>query len=238
MRKKDGSLRIIFDTRILNLKFKDPPKTRLPTAAAFASVEASPGKDTYIGSGDIRNAFYAMEVPDELSDLFSLLFVRAGDVNASQIDGVEVSASTVLVPCLSVLPMGWSWSLSLCQQVVHHGMTTQVNSKNMISDKEIGRVISDDNPTIGAAYVDNFCVIGSCKHEVDRVLEAVTKHFTKFGFLVHEQQSASPCGEFVGLEFNRGSFSIKAKRIWRLKFALEHVLRMPSLSGRALEIII
>ena len=37
--KKDGKLRLIFDTRVANLQFCAPPATALPTAAAFASVD-------------------------------------------------------------------------------------------------------------------------------------------------------------------------------------------------------
>lgn len=37
--KKDGRLRLIFDTRILNCSFREPPRTALPSTAAFSAVE-------------------------------------------------------------------------------------------------------------------------------------------------------------------------------------------------------
>ena len=73
VRKKDGSLRVIFDTRILNTKFRTPPKTKLPSTAAFASIECPQGVDPYIASGDVSNAFYGLGVPLELSEMFKVL---------------------------------------------------------------------------------------------------------------------------------------------------------------------
>jgi hypothetical protein len=75
--KKDSSLRIIFDTRVLNQRFQDPPKTHLPTAAAFSNLESEDGLPLYIAAGDIRNAFYAFEVPEDLSDMFTLPSIPA-----------------------------------------------------------------------------------------------------------------------------------------------------------------
>ena len=45
--KKDGRLRLIFDTRIANAYFRDPPHTALPSAGAWAQQELLPGQQTY-----------------------------------------------------------------------------------------------------------------------------------------------------------------------------------------------
>jgi hypothetical protein len=65
--KKSGALRLFFDTRILNTMFRSPPKTDLPSAASFSSIE-SPSNDTlFMASGDLANAFYTLELPDDLA---------------------------------------------------------------------------------------------------------------------------------------------------------------------------
>eukprot|EP00973_Karenia_brevis_P075510 10488454-Karenia_brevis.AAC.1 len=51
--KSDGSLRLIFDTRIANTRFIDPPKTSLPTTGAFSKIETSDSK-CFLASGDIK----------------------------------------------------------------------------------------------------------------------------------------------------------------------------------------
>eukprot|EP00959_Pyramimonas_sp_CCMP1952_P294293 6155744-Pyramimonas_sp.AAC.1 len=68
---------LIFDARVVNCSFRSPPSTRLPTPSAFASLEV-PGGKCHIASGDLETAFYHMEVPAGMSDLFSLPVVDAG----------------------------------------------------------------------------------------------------------------------------------------------------------------
>jgi len=58
--KKDGRLRVIFDTRIVNCYFHDPPKTRLPTAASFTSLESTPGNEIYFGGGVISKMLFTV----------------------------------------------------------------------------------------------------------------------------------------------------------------------------------
>ena len=70
--KKDGTHRIIFDTRLLNPDFVDPPSTQLPSGAAFAGLEIDSDSHLYVASGDISNAFYYLGIPNDLSDRFSL----------------------------------------------------------------------------------------------------------------------------------------------------------------------
>ena len=80
VKKKDGSQRIIFDTRILNEKFKKPPKTALPSAAAFSNLEVVDSEDNVedlnIACADVRNAFYTLEVPEGLSQEFTFPPIR------------------------------------------------------------------------------------------------------------------------------------------------------------------
>ncbi|CAK0887846.1 unnamed protein product, partial [Prorocentrum cordatum] len=61
--KKSNRLRLIFDTRTANANFTDPPATALPSAAAFAGLEA-PGGRVVVAAGDIDSAFYRMLMPE------------------------------------------------------------------------------------------------------------------------------------------------------------------------------
>ena len=238
VKKKDDSLRIIFDTRILNQSFSDPPKTELPSAASFASLESHDGADVYIGSADVRNAFYGMAVPESLSDQFSLPFVRASDVGISHIHNLPIQKDSILVPCLTVLPMGWSWSLHYCQSFVANIVKDCVSADRFFVDKKPALSLDSQSDLIGTAYVDNYCVIGHDPQRVDHMLAKINKRITGLGLGVHEQSQASTQGQFVGLEFDRGRVSIKKIRLWRLKFALDRVLSFRKMSGKMLEIII
>ena len=103
VRKKSGQLRIIFDTRVANTFFKQPPHTSLPTAAAIAGVEARHGEELYFSAGDIESAFYSILAPPWARKYFTLPRVKAFHVGPP--------GNHYVTPRLLVLPMGWSWSL-------------------------------------------------------------------------------------------------------------------------------
>ena len=166
VRKKDDSLRLIFDTRKLNMRFKDPPKTELPTASAMSNIESFDSSNVYLGSGDIKNAFYSSKVPDALSDLFTLPRIRAKYLPAS----LRVSfdhEDTWVTPCLTVLPMGWNWALHLCQSFTSNVVKIACPDASYFSDSSGSRHLSSPADTLTTCYVDNFCVLGHDPKLVD-----------------------------------------------------------------------
>ena len=50
---KGDKLRMVLDTRLVNMRFGDPPSTRLASAGAMSRVEQTAGDDLFFGSGDI-----------------------------------------------------------------------------------------------------------------------------------------------------------------------------------------
>ena len=60
VRKKDGSLRIIFDTRLLKLQFIDPLSVQLPTAGALCNMEVADGQELEVAACDVSTASYRM----------------------------------------------------------------------------------------------------------------------------------------------------------------------------------
>ena len=78
VRKKNGRLRIILDTRDVNGFFRPAPKTRLPTASALGSLEVDASDDVYLSGADLEDCFYHLGVPAGLEEWFTLPSVRAG----------------------------------------------------------------------------------------------------------------------------------------------------------------
>ena len=103
--KKSGQLRLIFDTRLLNQAFHDPPSTDLPSADPFTRLEMQEGSQFYIASGDPSNAFYTLQVPPHLGEMFPLPAAQAGTLGITAIDGISVEPSTQILPYLTVLPI-------------------------------------------------------------------------------------------------------------------------------------
>ena len=115
VRKKNGRLRIIFDTRWSNGAFESPPHLRLPTASTLGHIECG---DTplYSASGDIDNAFYRLAIPSWLSQEFRLPGIRARWLPREATAAIpDCKASSWIVPCLRILPMGWYWAPFFCQ---------------------------------------------------------------------------------------------------------------------------
>ena len=105
---------MVLDTRVCNCFFREPPLTRLPTAAALASIEARDQFEVYFAGGDIDNAFYRIRVPDSAKKFMTLPRVKAKYVGECVVDDRRVGCETWVTPVLKVLPMGWSWSLWFC----------------------------------------------------------------------------------------------------------------------------
>ena len=135
-------MRIVFDTRLANLAFVAPPKTRLASEAALGASEFE-CPDFYVASGDTNNALYCIGFPPGLDKHAILSSVRAGDVGISDLDGDEVGANACISPCLSFLPMGWTWALHICQCVMASVLgSCGFTGDACIVDGEPGRVVS------------------------------------------------------------------------------------------------
>eukprot|EP00438_Fugacium_kawagutii_P030809 Skav229499 [mRNA] locus=scaffold2455:119515:131643:- [translate_table: standard] len=203
VKKKNGKQRLIFDTRILNEKFHDPPKTDLPSADAFTRMEISGNKPFFIGSGDLANAFYTLAVPDSLGQMFTLPAIEAGRMKINAIDGSPLRPGDRIMPYLTVLPMGWSWALHLCQMVMDHAiLTAGVLDMQTISDKGKPVHLESSLQLACAGYVDNYAIIGTDAAAVDAGLRRIGERLRSFGLTVHEECPAEHSGDFVGLSFN------------------------------------
>ena len=124
----------------------------------MASIEAPAGSDFYWGSADLSNAFYCMGVPTNLSSMFSLTPIRASHTDVTILEGTPVTPEEWLLPCLTILPMGWAWSLHLCQRVVSGVVERFIPQDSMVDDKRAGVQLREPEAVCGAAYVDNYGV--------------------------------------------------------------------------------
>eukprot|EP00435_Cladocopium_sp_Y103_P063778 s336_g25.t1 len=240
VKKKNGKQRLIFDTRVLNQRFIDPPSTDLPSADSFTRLEIPEGETFFIGSGDLANAFYTLEVPDELGQLFTLPAIKAGLVGMDQLD-TKLRRDTVLVPYLTVLPMGWAWALHFCQGVLMNAIQTcGFSVNNIISDKTNPVHLGSTEDVAVAGYVDNFAVIGCNPSVVNAGLTKIGNHLRALGLTVHEEAEAEVSADFVGLHFDgeSGFVSIKPQRIIKLQRAIQELLARNFASGELLQLVL
>jgi hypothetical protein len=122
--KKSGKLRLVVDARMSNCWFDDPEAVDLATVMAFSTIELDSAEPVVFGQVDIANAFYAIELPSELRRFFGLPSVLAKEVGIKELDGKPIGPKTRIVPCLSVVPMGWTQALVVCQRILEEAADT------------------------------------------------------------------------------------------------------------------
>ncbi|CAK0883779.1 unnamed protein product [Prorocentrum cordatum] len=118
--KKSGKYRLIVDGRQPSCHFRDSDPVALASGAAFSAIEVDSAAPVQVGSVDIVNAFYNVQLPEALRDVFVLPRVRADLVNVSTAQGRAVRRGQYFFPVLKVIPMGWKLSLWACQQVLEY----------------------------------------------------------------------------------------------------------------------
>ena len=200
--KKNGKLRVILDTRIANCYFRKPDKTRLPTAAALSSFESTPGESIYFCGGDIDNAFYRVEAPACARPFLTLPPIRIRHLRAAGVKGLIGDPNDFLVPRMIVLPMGWSWSLLICQRVHEfQGECIGQSRDDHILDRSAGATLSTKN-TLHAKYVDNFLCISHDPNNSKIEANKLESQLNSKSLVVHEVFGPDQTATFAGLDFD------------------------------------
>ena len=147
----------------------------------------------------------------------------------------------MLIPCLAVLPMGWSWSLALCQSVLEAAIEEAGFSREqLIQDQTAGRVVSPGVDGV-CGYVDNFGVSSTSLESSLQGVNRTSAFLRGKGLRVHDAEGATSLSsqtivDFIGLSFGfECRLSIKPSRLWKLKQAIDELSSRKSISGAALE---
>ena len=119
------STRIVWDLRRTNLRFHQPPKMPLGSAASLSFLDLSPewlGSDARAVSftGDLPDWFCRILPPPALSKFFVFqgwTWERLRPLLAAEGRCVQEVSDFHGHVCLAVLPMGWSWAL-FCAHVL------------------------------------------------------------------------------------------------------------------------
>ena len=123
--KSDGSIRLIVDGRPAKAIFIPCPSMELPSPDLLSRLEVPAGETLYVAKADLDNYFHRIRNPDWLHEYLALPPVRAGDVGL----GDEFGDATMIHPCCTTLPMGWSHSAYLAQVAHVHLVVTRTSMK-------------------------------------------------------------------------------------------------------------
>ena len=187
--KKSSMIRMILDTRGRNKFFQPHASTRHPSGAAFVEMDASPNGPVYFASGDIKDCFYHLGVPPGLEQWFSLPWIHRRHLPKNLTGITSEDPDAWIVPLLTVLPMGWSWSLYFAQ-MAHETLSRRAgcsDSNHILAKME--SIPLNEGGCRMAIYVDNYSIAGRDRREVLERQKAHTRTLISHGLPVHEETS-------------------------------------------------
>ena len=218
--KKSGKLRLILDTRAANRAFRKPMPTRLPTPAAWSSIEVASEDTLYTAAGDVADAFHRMALPVHLRRFFRLPAIKCKFVDR-KLWPAGCNGEDYITPEYATLPMGWSWSLFFCQHVLQSAAAQAgLQETDCIEDRSwIGQV--SEGRAIHAEYVDNFFVCGTDREFVQQSFDCMKGVLELWGFAIHEVTDAQPIVEGLGLRFDGAEkrVMLTSHRVWKLRLS-------------------
>ena len=159
----------------------------------------------------------------------------------THLHGQRLSGDCWLTPCVRVLPMGWSWAPWCCQQYLEDALRrTALPRSQIMHDGEVPVVLRSDKDLALGAYLDNYLVVGYNAEAVASASDAIAAVLRQQGMVVHEVTAASTDTTFAGVQFGDGGrrLAVKPERVWRLRAAIDEVLRRGRLSPRGLEVLL
>ena len=168
-RKDENTLRLIYDARAANRRFKVPPAVALPTPDVVCELHVEGGGELHVGKTDLSDFYYQLELPEWMTDHFALPPLRRSEL----FDDAPTDHSLVY-PKSRVLPMGWSFSVHAAQ-VVHENLMERAGVFRAAPPltRYTDGVVRVGRPR-SQCYVDDVIVYGARATDVDSVQDTYT----------------------------------------------------------------
>lgn len=152
--------------------------------------------------------------------------------------GSVVAPDTWVFPRLRVVAMGWTHALHLCQRVLESvtERTGFLGADNRVVDKAR---VPEMQPDVHAEYVDNFVAFSQSNGAAANAANSVMRELQRAGLRAHPVESGRG-GEALGWFFSSDEplMAAKPRRLWRVRLAMQHAMRRPTLCGRDVEVLI
>ena len=240
--KKSGRLRMVLDCRTVNRRFRPPPPLALSAGYSWSRLRVPKGKKLYIAQSDIRDYFYALEMPHNLRPLFCLppvpkKLLREWDVPADR-GGDLVGDNGWVWPMLRVIPMGWSWAMWLAQKVHEEQVriATGFGPERILTEGSSAPSLDGNIPVL-IPYADNLNVCGLCRSEVQKAKEQVVSHLQALGFRTHEEIDAGTRAISLGflVDGDAGLVTPIPEKLDKICQVFQWLSTRPRVAGKSVE---
>ncbi|CAK0806514.1 unnamed protein product, partial [Prorocentrum cordatum] len=217
--KKDGTLRLIFDTRASNAEFAEPDYVPLAAAQALGNIELQAGERLFVAQGDVTCCFYQFLLPVHLREAFGLPPVpwAALPLAARRLVGAPPPDGLVRLR-LRVVPMGWSWAVYFIQ----HAMM-EILRPCAPADRWLAQYVPREPvcPGSGASliYIDNFAALDTSPTEANARLEQMLGAVAAAGVDAAPEPAGAP---LLGFELDPTGTQWRptARKFWKVALAL------------------
>ena len=220
--------RLVLDCRQTNLQFREPPLTELGSLSALAQLSLDPTEDLFVATADIRDCFYAADLPPGLSSFFCL----RSDLTAEEASLVSngtwsrLEPGRRISPCITVLPMGFNWSFYLIQ-CLHEQATIRslgVSRSSLVLDGQPPPSLSSGS-CIAMPYCDNVHSISTNKEVCQQGCDKICEELRQLGFELHEETPALTEVTTLGgvIDGRAGEVRASSTRMWRLIIAFQYM---------------
>lgn len=227
--------RLILDCRRVNTMFRAPPSTELGSLSAVCDLSIPPGGELHLAGADIKDCFYACRLPYSLREYFGFSYdisiSEAESIFGGQFAGVNgIEKDSPITPCLDVLPMGYSWSFYLVQQL-HVQACIQSSgqpAENIILESRPPPSLTSNN-TLAMPYCDNTHVMGLDPSAVEDHHHQLKGKLQDWGFDMHEELGPTTVFPTLGgvIDGSQGLVTPNKDRYWNLFRAFQFVLHRP-----------
>ena len=120
---KDGdAIRLIIDCRPVNALLVPSPHVSLPTPDLIAKFHVPLDQPLFAAKVDLSDYYHRIKMPVAWHPYFALPVVRAGDIGSD----IGYDNDTMVYPCITTLPMGFSHAVYLAQAAHEHLIDTRV----------------------------------------------------------------------------------------------------------------
>ena len=243
VKKKDGMIRLICDSRVVNMMHRRPPKTRLGGPDALTEIDLSDevlekfggfGEIANIeicgGTSDVKDSFFQYKVK-EVASWFGLGDrIRAADWDIREVwcdkeqRYVETEPGENLEIVMEAMSMGWTWARYFCNE----GTTSCVAESNigsLVRDKAPAPYLSRGMP-LSAVYVDNLTTIGGCPKDTADGLSGFEEVAARKQLSLHPPERSTRI-ETLGLVFDGRDRSLlhRHERLWRFRAATKALMQ-------------
>ncbi|CAK0841156.1 unnamed protein product, partial [Prorocentrum cordatum] len=215
VRKKAGSLRVIFEPRKTSAQFAPPDGVALASPEALGDMELPAGQRLWVSEGGVENCCYQCLLPVDLRADFALPAAPRRALPRRMRDLFPGGAELVH-PQVRAAPVGWGWVVALVQtanaELLRSG---PLGARRWICNRRCAPAVAGREPA-ALLHIDNFASLWAEK-------EAVQVDAGLLGFHV---------------DGVKGAIHIAPERFWRLVLRLDHAPTHPLLTGAELERLI